>query len=434
MFGLTKKTIQKQEESNNNMPGQVQPKNFILEDTLIHTMHDDLEQLKNPNASQQKTNLIQADLNQKQKISPFVISDEDSWHKRTLLEEKEIKKPEAPKPTNTPSVNMAPQKEKSNQISAQVEIKTAEKIEKVVPVIIPARNITPPSPKNVNPPLSRNIEQPLPKNASPIKSNRQFILFSSLSFVLLLAISAAGFYFINNRPVTIQEPVAIIEPTPPAETPIAVIEPAPKPILTYSETTPNYLRIEDGNLIATNIKSAMEKVAQEGYTKPVEFIITDIQNKPLTFKDFSGLFKLKFSAGITSSLGDTFSFYIYNDSTGPKTGIAIELKNNLTIDKTLLREEKTLANEISSLFLATEYKTDKLFASSEHGDAKIRFQNIISPDMLSVDYSIYQKKLLIGTTKLTLRSIIDRLNGTTKNTQTETAPIINIDTTNTLSE
>lgn len=429
MFGLTKKPIQKQEENKNNIPGQVQPKNFVLEDTPIHTMQDDLEQFKNPNASQQKINLAQANSTQQQKINPVMISDEDSWHKRTLLEEKEIKKPEAPRPLNTFNANIVPQKEKSNLISAKIETKTVEKPEKVMPIIIPARNIAPPLPKNVSSPLPKNVEQPLPKNILPTKSNRQFILFSSLSFVLLLAISATGFYFIKNRPIAIQEPIVIAEPTPPVEIPV-VIEPAPKPILTYSETTPNYLRIEDGNLIATDIKVAMEKVAKEGYTKPVEFIITDIQNKPLTFKAFSGLFKLNFSTGIANSLGDNFSFYVYNDSTGPKTGLAIELKNNLTTNKTLLREEKTLAKQIESLFFTSTYKADMLFSDNEYGNAKIRFQNIISPDMLSVDYAIYQNKLIIGTTKLTMWSMIDRLNMTTKNTQTETAPIITMDPAN----
>jgi hypothetical protein len=430
MFGLTKKPIQKQEENKSNIPGQVQPKNFVLEDAIIHTMQDDLEKLKNPNAFQdteiKKANLIQADLKQKQQNNPFMINDEASWHKRTLSEEKEIeiKKPEVQKPPSNLIIDRSPQKEKVDLVFTNTETKVAEKIEKEVPVAIPTRNIIQP--------LLKNVNQPLPKDNEQQKSSRKFILFSSLSFVSLLAISAVGFYFIKIK-TTAQKPSTIAEPILPIETP-AVIEPAPKPILTYSETAPNYLRIEDGSLIATDIKAIMDKVAKEGYAQPVEFIVTDIQNKPLAFKDFSGLFKLKFSAGVMSSLGDNFSLYVYNDSTGPRTGLAIELKNNLTINKALLQEEKTFANEINSLFFTTEYKTDKLFANSEHGDAKIRFQNIISPDMLSVDYSIYQKKLLIGTTKLTLRAIIDKFNGIVKNIPAEIIPTIQTDTVNNTSE
>ena len=33
--------------------------------------------------------------------------------------------------------------------------------------------------------------------------------------------------------------------------------------------------------------------------------------------------------------------------------------------------------------------------------------NLILPEALSMDYTIFNKKLLIGTTKMTLRSIID---------------------------
>jgi hypothetical protein len=256
--------------------------------------------------------------------------------------------------------------------------------------------------------------------------------FSVLSVVLLIALTAAGFHFFNNKSDPPEEEIIIPieEPTQPIVTPIEKPIPTPKPTFSFSETNPNYLRVENGALIGDKIKSTMGQVSQEGYVPPIEFIMTDTQNKPITFKAFSELLSIKLSPLVLESLSDNFSLFVYNDLAGPKVGIAVESKNDTNLGKALAQEEAAMADEINPLFFNNNYNKAKLFNSSEYGGAKIRYQNIISPEMLSIDYSIYKNKFLIGTTKLTMRAIIDRLNNISATRQTETIPPVTGKTTN----
>ena len=382
MFGLTKNTPQNREANKNNSQKQNPASNFDSNSAPIHTMQDDLERLKNPNATQNDSANQPAASSQRQiSNSPFLGTANENSQKFNQLE-------------NTSSRSKLIDKE--NRLSFLQASETLRKADQA---------------------SALNYKDALAKSKAYATShiNRRFIYFSSLTVLLLVLLSVVGYRSLNSKPEEEEEPIVPEQPQPietPIEKPTPPIEiPVEKPIYTYSETNPNYLLLEDGNLIVDKLKSTLGKVSQEGYATPIEFIITDTQNKPITFKSFSGLLGLKLTPALLDLLGDNFSLFIYNDTTGPKIGLAIESKNNIELAKIIPREEKTLADEINPLFFNNTYNKTKLFNSSEYGEAKIRYQNIVSPEILSVDYSIYKNKLLIGTTKLTIRAIIDKLSG-----------------------
>jgi len=381
MFGLTKNAPQNQEANKNNSPKQNQASNFDADSAPIYTMQDDLERLKNPNAPQNSSTGQQAASSQRQTgNSPFLGAANENSQKFNQLE-------------NTSSRSKLIDTE--NRLSFLQASKILQKTDQANALDY----------KNA---LSQS------KAYATSHINRRAVYFSGLAVVLLVLLSVVGYQLLNSKPEE-EEPLAP-EQTQPIETPIEkptqpVEIPIEKPTRSYSETNPNYLLLEDGSLIVDKLKSILEKVSQEEYTTPVEFILTDKQNKPITFKSFSELLGLKLTTALLNLLGDNFSVFIYNDTTGPKIGLAIESKNDIELVKIILVEEKSLADEINPLFFNNTYNKTKLFNSSEYGGSKIRYQNIVSPEILSVDYSIYKNKLLIGTTKLTIRAIIDKLNG-----------------------
>ncbi len=383
MFGLKKKPASVQE-------GNKDTNTINIAGIPIHTMQDDLEKIKNPNAIITPAKK-QTTPSSKQNTSPFFTP--------AIENSQTFSQPES----NSTSAKMI--NTKSNQSSSRIN---------------KSFNAT-----NRTDTPSHEDAISNAKNYANAKFDKRFMILSALSIALLVLLAIAGLRFFKNKTATVDEtPTTPIEqePTQPIQTPAEDPAPIPKPALSFSETNPNYLRLEDGIAVSDKIKATLGQVSQEGYTLPVEFIITDSQNKPISFKNFSDLLAIKLSQSTFNSLGDNFSLFIYNDATGPKIGLTIESKNDIDLGKSLTQEEPLLADEINPLFLNNTYNKAKLFNSSEYGGVKIRYQNIISPEMLSVDYSIFKNKLLIGTTKLTMRAIIDKLNNTALNKPSETLP------------
>jgi hypothetical protein len=391
MFGLTKKPSQNQEvEKNINLSQQ---KDFPVEDMPIHTMREDLESLQNPGAQHgmitpknkpQQPN--QNNLTPKQQSSPFLSEDEATWNKRHLLEEKDIKKPDLPKEINLDKATLS---EKKELLLTPLEKKPAP-----------------------TPLVSQKSAPLLPKNPPLEKHSLRLITFYLISFLLAIALIWASYFYLKNKNKQQIEPVVTEQTsqTPPVELPKET-EPV-KPTFSYSQTNPNYLRLEDASAIMEKINAVLAQTSQEGYTTPVEFVLTDAQNKPIGFKAFSSLANLKLSSSLLNLLGDNFSLFIYAEAVGPRIGLAIETKNSASLEKILLQEEKMLADGLNPIFFENTYDKTKLFESTDYSGVKIHYQNIISPDILSVDYAIYQNKLLFGTTRATMRAIIDRLNST----------------------
>ena len=78
----------------------------------------------------------------------------------------------------------------------------------------------------------------------------------------------------------------------------------------------------------------------------------------------------------------------------------------------MFNEEPNLVSEISPLFLDTSFTAPKAvsFNSSNYANTQIYYLNLatMQNQPLSIDYTIFNKKLIIGTSKMTLRSILDK--------------------------
>ena len=225
--------------------------------------------------------------------------------------------------------------------------------------------------------------------------------------IIIFAVLAAGgygyyFWITRQNSPEIQ--------TPAIQTPSA--SPSEVPLL--STDKPNYLNIDLENTDSAQIKEMLIKNAQDvsmlQANTLVEFIAVDQQNNPLNFQGFAQKAGINLPAEILAGLGTNFSVFVYNDNGKARLGIAIDSKDitEKTLQKNLLAKEPLLPKILEPLYLPTEYTIeDKTFATSYYGGAEIRYFNITSPEELSVDYTIFRNKLLIGTNKMTLRSMID---------------------------
>lgn len=238
------------------------------------------------------------------------------------------------------------------------------------------------------------------------KVGRSIMIAIVISIILIAGLGA--YYFVTTRQSAPDlTPAAIIDSTDTSR-----LENAPKNNSEFSLEETNYLTIDPTKTDKTKIKEIFsqyaDKVASANISSAVEFSVVDPQKNPVDFSVFAGKLNLTLSKPLSAQLEKSFRLFLYNDNGKKRAGLAIDIKDESATKKAMLQEEKSLAKEIEGLFLASQYKINpSSYLDSQYRDANIRYSNITSPEDLSVDYTVSGKKLLIGTTKLTLRSILD---------------------------
>lgn len=372
-----------------------QEHDLLIKDLPVHTMKKDLEAIENPELDEaelehQKSasrpqSISREKLAEAQKGSPFL--DFSASEKSTPAPEDSTPQPEIAKPAISDlRINFVDQTFKPEGAAA-VAIKSAPKPE------------TPASDSEINPPKT---------DRHPHHINFGKVFAGVITILIIAIITGGGYYFWITRQsipeVVVTPPVA--EPEP---------EPAPEPIAAKFLTgQPNILAIDSATATSATIKELLQNtardVAGEKVTSPVEFIVAGADGKPVIFKDFAKIFEITLSPALAANLSDTFSLFIYNDNTVTRGGLAIDSKDPLKLKSLLILEEKNLIRKIAPAFLvSSSVLANKTFANSDYKGTAIRYMNITSPEDWSVDYAIYGNKLVIGTTKMTLRSIIDYL-------------------------
>lgn len=248
--------------------------------------------------------------------------------------------------------------------------------------------------------------------------------------LLIIFFSAGGYYYWSTRSASqvqpenppVQETENNQKPaTNEKQAPAVSDNPAPAK---FSQTERNYFMLDLGDASNASFKQMVQnyfnEISDSKISFPVEFTIIDTGNSPVDFRTFMRQVGIKFSPELMSALNDNFIFYIYNDQGSPGVGLALSVKGQLNPEEILLREEANLAMELQPLFPVSQSTIVQkgIFSTGEYDSARwgkigIRFQNITNPGSLSVDYSfvnIGKDMLFIGTTKNTLRAIVDNIN------------------------
>lgn len=297
----------------------------------------------------------------------------------------------------------------------------------------PKSAITPPTTNNPNPFNVRTTTNSTPKQLvaqkesttikkilpnSPTHSPiRSFLVL--LFLVFLLGGLALYFFYYRNIQVAseTQNNSSTTEDTSSSSTSTSssegtsLVENAP---LSISIDKPNYLSINtdtaDNLTIKEAIKSQADDVTKVNPVTPIEFVVTDQLNNPLSFTDFSIKTGIDLPTELLASLSDKFSLFVYVDQGSPKMGLAIDIKDSTALKGSLKKEESKIITDLSPLYLDTPYSTSSVkFKDSVYKETPVRYFNIISPAKLSIDYILTPDKLIIGTTRETAANIFDYL-------------------------
>lgn len=232
------------------------------------------------------------------------------------------------------------------------------------------------------------------------------IIMAGIICFLLLAFGAGGYYYWISKQ---NDPEKITNENE-SENP----KPFETENISFSIEKPNYLSIDIVSMSEVEIKETLKKyakrVADSKALTPIEFIVTDSKNDPINFALFTSKSGISFSQDLLSSLNaeEKFSLFIYNDKLNTRLGFAINSMDDYKLKKSISQEEANMTKEIEPLFLDIPHNLESnTFSSSSYNGTEIRFLNLTPSNELTVDYAIFQNKLVVGTTKMTLRSIMD---------------------------
>lgn len=228
--------------------------------------------------------------------------------------------------------------------------------------------------------------------------------------VILALTGLVLWYFWRNIPVAT---------APEAEVPETAVSPETLPTdpaqeAPFSLDTANYLSLDTETAtkesVQTSINQKTLRLAKAKVTAPVEFLVTDKNNNPIAFSRLAYLMGLSFDPSLLMLLDEPFSLFLYQDASVTHIGISLTLKEPSIEGVAAIEEqEEKLPQAFQNLFyddLVAPQKID--FRSGVYNGETVRYVNIDTEKNLSFDYTFRGNKWLIGTSKDTLRAILDK--------------------------
>jgi hypothetical protein len=118
---------------------------------------------------------------------------------------------------------------------------------------------------------------------------------------------------------------------------------------------------------------------------------------------------LKLPQNVVSTTEEKFSLFLFNDQGKSRVGLRISLKDGKIAPELLKKAEIDFPVVFQNLFLESKVVLQKkyLYKESSYNGIKIRYVNISEPEMLSVDYSVDGNSWFVGTSKNSLRALLD---------------------------
>lgn len=256
----------------------------------------------------------------------------------------------------------------------------------------------------------KNEKQPfLFRDESRASSQKPWWMLGVFLVFLLAALGGAYYYFyvysgqlndfsdeMSPRPVS-----AVVAPDD------------ERPAFEFSVVSPNYLPVNVETVSIAELRSQLEgigtKMKSAHIGTPVEFFITDQTNTPIAFSRFVVLVGLKLPENVVGMTEERFSLFLYDDQGRIRVGLRVSLRGNTAAVETLKKAEAGFPVIFQNLFLESKTVPQKkyVFKESLHSGLKIRYANISEAESISIDYSLDGNDWFLGTSKNTLRAILD---------------------------
>lgn len=238
-------------------------------------------------------------------------------------------------------------------------------------------------------------------------SNAGKIIATIFTVIIILALAGGGYYFFILKNSTTPEPLK-----PEIEIPIIteIIEPEiipsnPKYLnLDFQESASSEEAIEEIRTYISDFKESQDSTLSE-------YVVSDLNNNPMTFEDFASRLGLDFPDSLLSLIGDDLRFFFYNDNANPGIGIVLESNDDSLLRIEFAKAEPKLLSYLTpllSIIEAPAIPSDPIiFQETTYDGIANRYYNITSPTELSIDYIISGNNLFIGTTQMTIGTIYD---------------------------
>jgi hypothetical protein len=232
-------------------------------------------------------------------------------------------------------------------------------------------------------------------------------IFAGIGFLIYLFV-----YQKTNTP-TQQQEIEVIVPDEGGDVAIPEISEEPTQ-QTYVTDWPNYFQLDiESETAETDVIEAMDTIAtnmkREEIVGPISFVITDLNNNPVSFPIFALATGIDMPNDILSNLEESFELYAYMDRVyGVRFGFVIDVKNIALLQEVLKEQENQLPKAFEMLLgdVNTDLQT-VAFNDSTYSTYPIRYVNLNEQQSYSIDYTVHNLRLFIGTTKDTLRAIIE---------------------------
>ena len=256
------------------------------------------------------------------------------------------------------------------------------------------------------------------KIQTPAENKGEKIIVAVILLLIIISLTGGGYYFWATKrdaseqtievSITEDATTKVTQQQPQTENPV-IIDPISEK---YSLEKPNLLTINTNTVTPLEIKSLFIKIGEEvkkiNPPKPLEFILVDENNNPIAFSRFITLAKIELPKTLVSNFDETFSLFYYFDNSFVKTGLQIDSKSKVATTSEMKNAEKNIIQALDILYLENKFAPQNpAFNNGTYKSFQIRYFNIDQATQASFDYTVTENYLIIGTSKDTLRSIVE---------------------------
>ena len=378
----------------------------------IRTMKDDLEEIERGSEARKKneTSLAKRGFFRERKNEDAAVKKIEEKENKDQLHEKELEERIDLPTREKNSVQSRYEKEKedpANRLKAE-DLELQEKKARIVELEKHLEEKT----KIALPKLPiKQGETMIKKKSVNAVRIAMSVVFASATFLIIFG---AYYFWATRQPAEDSR----VEKDPSAE----IVErevPVDPVIPKYSAENPNFMTVnteeDSGEDVRNMITSVFVEMKENRAEDTIlEFIPVDKNNNPIAFSRFAYIFGLDIDENILKKMEEEFVLYLYDDAGENRIGLNIGIKKGTRseVSADLLAEETFMARDWENLFLGETVEKDAgniIFNSSEYAGNSIRYVNLNENGDLSIDYSILNERLLIATSKRTIRKIMDEL-------------------------
>jgi len=243
------------------------------------------------------------------------------------------------------------------------------------------------------------------------KDISSLIFYIVVPLVVVLLLGSGGYYYWKTR-IQEPEPIVIIEPED--SNPIEPIEPVEPVEDKYSQLDLNEIVFSEDDRMDDVLMEIKEEIMQYDSQGLYEFyFVKDEQGlEVVPSSELLSQLGMSLDGAFVENLAEVLSVYIYKDQSGIRLGLSIELVDRDMAEKALLENESGLFQNAHSIFLGEVVNTaDITFSDSVYRTYAIRYKNLNQDETTSIDYAFRRNSLVIGTSKNTIREVLDALDG-----------------------